>query len=149
MKDPQQHSQRKSQPAHEFFALVPLLSVALFALNNVVLKRTIPGFFTGKLSDVLFCFFMPLFISAVLARVCDLPACARVWIGIATTALAFIAVKTSAHASHALDQAILTLARPMGVHPAANRVDATDLVALPMLLVAWWFARTRAARALP
>ena len=131
---------------HEFFAALPLLSVALFALNNFLLKRMFPGFLTGKLSDLLFCFFMPLFVSAVLARLCRLAVPARVAIGIATTGLALTAVKTSTQASHALDQAIFLVVRPLGVHPAPNRVDPSDLIALPMLLVAWLYARARVAK---
>ena len=39
--------------APEFFGVLPLVAVALFALNNGVLKRAFPGFVTGKLSDLL------------------------------------------------------------------------------------------------
>ena len=55
--------------APEFFGVLPLVAVALFALNNGVLKRAFPGFVTGKVSDLLVCFFLPLFVSALLERV--------------------------------------------------------------------------------
>ena len=73
--------------AAEFFAVLPIVAVALFALNNAVFKHAFPGFFTGKLSDVSFCFFMPLFLSAVLAKLSRLGARKRVQIGITVTAV--------------------------------------------------------------
>jgi len=38
--------------APEFFGVLPLTAVALFALNNFVFKRAWPGLVTGKLSDL-------------------------------------------------------------------------------------------------
>ena len=132
--------------APEFFGALPLASVALFALNNGVLKRAWPGLVTGKLSDLMVCFFLPLFISALLARVSRAALAIRVAAGIALTATIFIAVKTSAAASHVLDRDIARLLAPLGLRTAPNRVDVTDLVALPMLAAAWLYARRKAAR---
>lgn len=131
--------------APEFFGVLPLLAVALFALNNFVLKHAWPGLITGKLSDLLVCFFLPLFVSALLERVSALGAAPRVAVGIALTATIFIAVKTSATASGRLDHDIERLLRPFGVRTAPNRVDVTDLCALPMLALAWLHARRKAA----
>ena len=61
--------------------------------------------------------------------------------GIALTAAIFIAVKTSAAASRVLDRDIAFLLQPFGVRTAPNRVDVTDLCALPMLALAWLHAR--------
>jgi hypothetical protein len=132
--------------APEYFSALPLAAVALFALNNGVLKRAWPGLITGKLSDVLICFFLPLFVSALLERVSRLAVATRMAIGIALTATIFIAVKTSAIASGLLDRDIARLLAPLGIHTAPNRVDVTDLCALPMLAVAWLYARRKAAR---
>ena len=55
--------------APEFFGVLPLMAVGLFALNNFVLKRAWPGLVTGKLSDLLICFFLPLFVSALMQRI--------------------------------------------------------------------------------
>lgn len=136
----------ESGGAPEFFGVLPLASVALFALNNAVLKRAWPGFVTGKLSDLTICFFLPLFVSALLERASRLRAAARVAAGIALTATIFIAVKTSPAASHGLDGAIALLLAPFGVRTAPNHVDVTDLCALPMLAAAWLYARRKAAR---
>ena len=131
--------------APEFFGAVPLMAVALFAINNGLLKRAWPGLVTGKLSDLLVCFFLPLFVSALLERVSRLSARTRLAIGIALTGAIFIAVKTSAAASHLLDRQIALLLQPFGVRTAPNRVDVTDLCALPMLALAWIYARRKAA----
>jgi hypothetical protein len=97
--------------APEFFGIVPLAAVGLFALNNFVLKRTWPGLVT------------------------------RVAAGIALTATIFIAVKTSVTASRMLDGDIAMLLQPLGIRSNPNRVDVTDLFALPMLALAWYHAR--------
>lgn len=132
---------KRARAAPEFFGVLPLMAVALFALNNGVLKGAFPGLVTGKLSDLLICFFLPLFVSAVLARVSRLEAGTRVAAGIALTAAIFVAVKTSATASHLLDHDIAWLLQPFGLRSAPNRVDVTDLCALPMLALAWFHAR--------
>jgi hypothetical protein len=132
--------------APEYFSALPLAAVALFALNNAVLKRAWPGLITGKLSDVLACFFMPLFISALLERVFRLAVATRMAIGVALTATIFIAVKTSAIASGMLNRDIALLLAPVGIRTAPNRVDPSDLCALPMLAVAWLYARRKVAR---
>jgi hypothetical protein len=130
--------------APEFFGFPPLTAVGLFALNNFVLKRAWPGLVTGKLSDLLICFFLPLFVSALMQRVSRLGATTRVAAGIALTAAIFIAVKTSATASRVLDRDIALLLQPFGVRTARNCVDVTDLWALPMLALAWLYARRTA-----
>jgi hypothetical protein len=130
--------------APEFFGILPLTAVGLFALNNFVLKRTWPGWVTGKLSDLLVCFFLPLFVSALLEQVSRLGAATRVTVGIALTATIFIAVKTSVAASLVLDRDIAMLLQPFGLRSMPNRADVTDLCALPMLALAWLHARRTA-----
>lgn len=130
--------------ASEFFGFLPLMAVGLFALNNFVLKRAWPGLVTGKLSDLLICFFLPLFVSALMERVSRLGAATRVAAGIALTATIFIAVKTSVTASRVLDHDIAMLLQPFAIRTAPNCVDVTDLWALPMLALAWLYARRMA-----
>ena len=140
---------RSGRGAPEFFGVLPLMAVALFALNNGVLKRAFPGFVTGKLSDLLICFFLPLFVSALLERLSRLEVGSRVAAGIALTAAIFIAVKTSAAASAVLDRDIALVLQPFGIRTAPNRVDVTDLCALPMLALAWLYARRSALAVAP
>ena len=89
--------------APEFLAWPPLLAVVLFTFNNFWLKGRAPGLLSGKLSDFAACFFLPLFLSALLAHVTPLPARARVAFGAAITVVVFTSVKTSAAASGLLD----------------------------------------------
>jgi hypothetical protein len=132
--------------APEFFGVLPLLAVGLFALNNGVLKHAWPGWFTGKLSDLTVCFFLPLFVSALLQRLSRLDAASRVAAGIALTATIFIAVKVSVTASGVLDRDVAILLQPFGIRTTPNRVDVTDLCALPMLALAWLYASRKAPR---
>jgi hypothetical protein len=143
---PRAASRPAASAAPEFFSVLPLASVALFALNNAVLKRAWPGLVTGKLSDLMICFFLPLFVSALLERVSRLGAATRIAGGVALTATVFIAVKTSPVASGVLDRDIALLLAPFGIRTAPNHVDVTDLCALPMLAAAWLYARRKAAR---
>lgn len=139
-------SRAASRGAPEFFSTLPLASVALFAMNNAVLKRAWPGLVTGKLSDLMVCFFLPLFVSALLERVSRLGAATRVAAGISLTATIFIAVKTSRVASGVLDHNVALLLAPIGIRTAPNHVDVTDLCALPMLGAALLYARRKARR---
>ena len=50
----------------EFFAPLPLLAVGLMVVNDRVLKPRLHNALTGKLSDLAVCFFLPLFVSALL-----------------------------------------------------------------------------------
>src|SRR5260221_7809571 len=79
----------------EFFNWPVLLSIALFGLKNWWLKATFHNWLTGKLSDFLFCFFFPLYCSAILAFVTRWPLRRRVWFGAILTLVIFAAMKTS------------------------------------------------------
>lgn len=127
--------------APEFLAWPPLLAVVLFTFNNFWLKGRAPGLLSGKLSDFAACFFLPLFLSALLAHVTPLPARARVAIGAAITVVVFTSVKTSAAASGLLDALCAALGSLVAFHSAKNRVDPSDLFALPMVLLACLWAR--------
>lgn len=93
----------------------------------------------GKLSDFAACFFLPLFVAALLARVTRWSRARRVAVGAVTTTLVFTLVKTSAAASAVLDGFCAALGSLVGLQSPANRVDPTDLLALPMVpLARWW-----------
>jgi len=131
------------EPGDELLAPIPLAAIALFGLNNFVLKRMFGGFITGKLSDVLACFFLPLFVSSTIGFFARRsPVRARVAIGCVVSATAFAAVKVSPAISHSLDRAIAFVASPIGT-TIPNRVDPTDLVALPIVMLAYAYARAR------
>lgn len=133
--------------AHEFFAPLPLLAVALFAANNFYLKFLAPGFITGKLSDALACFFLPLFISSVLEPFAPRSRRARVAVGCLLTLVLFTAVKTVPVASRALDQTLSLLTAPFPLRLSSNRVDPSDLLALPFVGAAFVYSSRSPRRA--
>jgi hypothetical protein len=109
---------------------LPLAAILVTAANDQLLKGSglLPAWLTGKLSDFAGLFFFPLVVAAVLRAK---TAAARTIVVVATGAL-FAAFKLS-------PRACAWIAPIAGVTP-----DATDLIALPMLAVAWWWmARLR------
>jgi hypothetical protein len=104
---------------------LPLAAILVTAANDHLLKGSglLPGWLTGKLSDFAGLFFFPLLVAAVLRAK---TARARTIVVVATGAL-FAAFKLS-------PRACAWIAPIAGVTP-----DATDLIALPMLAVAWWW----------
>lgn len=126
----------------EFFAPLPLLSVGLFALNNFSFKQAWPGFVTGKLSDVTACFFLPLFVSALLdlASRRRLRWRLRIGLGVLLTALVFVSVKLDADASRLLDGAVNAIGAPLGLPASVNHADRSDLLALTFLALSVLFA---------
>ena len=126
-----------------FYSAPALSAVALFALNNWVLKQHFPGWVTGKLSDLLVCFFLPLYIAALLRRCSGLEAKLRIKAGIALTAALLIAVKGSWLGSDLLNAIVQPLSAWLGMHTQPNFADPSDLVALPVLWLAFAFFAAR------
>lgn len=104
---------------------LPLAAIALTALNDHVLKGSglLPAWLTGKLSDFTGLFFFPLAVAAVVRARTAAP-----------RTIAVIAVG-AVFAWFKLSPAACARIAPIaGVIP-----DATDLVALPVLALAWWW----------
>lgn len=127
--------------APEFFSRTPLLAVATLALNDHVFKGAFHNALTGKLSDFAGCFFLPLYCSAVLAFATKWSWHVRVAIGAALTAVLFASIKSSSLASHWVTSTLENVSVPLGIGPLHVVSDATDLVALPMILLAVVYAR--------
>ena len=145
-----QRSQAKPRrPGSEFVAPLPLFVVALFAVNNHWLKQAWPGVVTGKLSDFAACFFLPLFFSALLGPLLPGRLRLRLGVGVGVTAVGFTAVKVLPGASQLLDAALSALTGLVGLGPSLNLVDPTDLVALPMLGVAYVYGARHAGKVAP
>jgi hypothetical protein len=104
---------------------LPLAAIALTAINDHLLKGSglLPAWLTGKLSDFTGLFFFPLAVAAVARARTAAP---RTIVVIAVGA-AFAWLKLS-------PDACARIAPIAGVTP-----DATDLVALPVLALAWWW----------
>jgi hypothetical protein len=143
------------RPASGFLQPLPLVALAVLALNDHVLKGSAPGWLTGKLSDVAGMVFFPLLLQAMWellrARLGGawgpsrrvLVACA------AATAVVFGAMQVWPLAGDAYRwglgalqwpaQALRLLAsgRPVqGVHPVHLTPDPSDLLTVPFVLVA-------------
>jgi hypothetical protein len=72
------------------------------AVNDAYFKPVLHDTLTGKLSDLAGCFFLPLWISALLALGTGWPLRRRLAIGCASTAMLFTAISTSRLAAGAL-----------------------------------------------
>lgn len=106
-----------------------VLALVVLVLNDHVLKQAWPGWVTGKLSDVAGLVVAPLLLSAALAALRvrrSLP------VAVAMTGAGFVVVKASAEGA-ALVSALWSVG-----FPTVMRADATDLLALPALGIAWW-----------
>jgi hypothetical protein len=121
----------------EFFNPLCLTSVALFATNNFFLKYQFPGWFTGKLSDFTACYFLPLYISAVLSLLSKWTLQQRLVVGGILTTLVFTLVKISALASDHMNTLFTWITTLFGFGPSLNIADPTDLIALPMIGIAY------------
>lgn len=123
---------------------VPLIAVAILALNDHFLKYQFPSEFTGKLSDVAGLFLFPLFLVALVCLTANLIQDKResiYWINrpllvgaILVTAAIFSAVKLS-HA--AADFYLQTLGR-LGF-PSRIVMDPSDLWTLFILIFTYWY----------
>jgi hypothetical protein len=133
--------QRTKMP--EFFNLWCLSTVGLFALNNHYLKYQYHNWLTGKLSDFAVCFFLPLFVSSLIALLVNWPAKTRLLAGSALTIAIFSGVKISPWASNLLNEILSVVTTAVGFSPSFNRADSSDLIALPLVALACVFGINR------
>jgi hypothetical protein len=140
---------------HPLLHPVSLAAIALLVVNDHVFKAAWPGLVTGKLSDVAGLVFFPLLLAAVAQRFRPTLSLRRTVAACALlTALGLAAIKLWPLAGDAYRVGLGALQWPfralwalLHAHalPALARValtpDATDLVALPAVLIAVWLAR--------
>lgn len=106
---------------------LPLFAVALLALNDHVLKHAhvLPGWLTGKLSDVAGLFFFPIFLFALAHGVLGEPRAERRVVRASmlagVTVLVFVGIKLVPSLNELVGRVLGTIA-----------LDATDLVACPL-----------------
>ncbi len=114
-----------------------LLSIALLLLNDHYLKSAYPSWFTGKLSDFAGLFFFPFLLAVALQLVLSWTHWTPRRIGALSfglTGVWFILLKTTPW-GNALT--VNLLAHLLG-HPVQLVLDPTDLIALVVLIPAWW-----------
>ncbi|MBV1851659.1 hypothetical protein [Catellatospora tritici] len=119
---------------------VSLTGLALLPLNDHLLKAWYPGPVTGKLSDLAGMLMFPPLLACLLALVPRLSVRVLGPAALALTGAGFTLVKATSEGARAASQAWSALHGP-----SAIRADATDLIALPALALAWW-AWQRSAR---
>lgn len=127
--------------APEFFSALPLLAVGVLAVNDHFLKDAFHNTLTGKLSDFAGCFFLPLYVSAMLGVVTRWQLERRLAIGVAVTLLIFIPVSVNRAAADFVARTVELVAIPLGIGPQWIACDPTDLIALPMIVLAVLYAR--------
>ena len=134
----------------EFFAPLPLLAVGLMVFNDRVLKPRLHNGLTGKLSDVAGCFFLPLFVSALLGFVWKRHPRARVVVGAAIAGLFYTAQEIWKGFEEGLLVVLRLAGRPLGIEHFVLTSDVTDLWTLLMvpLAVAYGFRRVASATSL-
>ncbi|AEI64853.1 hypothetical protein [Corallococcus macrosporus] len=128
----------------EFLAPLPLCAVALMAVNDRWLKPTFHNALTGKLSDVAICFFLPLYVSALLALVTRWPRARRVAVGAGITACLYTALKVSQPAADLFCELLRPLGALLGITGFRAWADPTDLVTLPLIWAAVRYSRAAA-----
>jgi hypothetical protein len=136
---------RRAVPAGELFHPVTLAMLALLVVNDHVLKGgPLPGWLTGKLSDVAGMASFPLVVTAALDSVLWVIALAgapvdftlRRWklaVAIGGTAALMLAIKLSSGAARVVAGWLADLWGHAAIVP-----DPTDLFALPALAIAAW-----------
>jgi hypothetical protein len=146
----------RALPAGELLHPLPLAALALLVVNDHALKAWAAGTelaaVTGKLSDVAGLLFFPLLVTAGLDLALMLAArlgasvdfSLRRW-KLAAACGATLVLFTAIKVSPAAADAVARLLRQLGVS-AHIVVDPTDLVALPMVGVAWWLGRAELRR---
>lgn len=129
--------------APEFFNRYVLLAIVLFAANNFWLKAMYGNWLTGKISDFTFCFFFPLYLSALISMISTAEVRIRVMAGALLTLLVFSAVKLSPFCSEFLNSVISPISKIIFQRQSLNSVDISDLIALPFILIAICFGLSR------
>lgn len=123
-----------------------LLATVVLATNDWLLKPSaLDAAVTGKLSDVAGMIIAPLWLATALSWVTTLNR-RVVAFSIASVVVMFVAIKTSLPAARAMESALAIATKLAGLATPRIVVDASDLIALPAVLIAWWIARDDMAR---
>lgn len=136
-------------PMPEFLSPLPLSAVALMAINDRWLKPTFHNALTGKLSDGALCFFLPLYLSALLALVTRWPRATRLYVGAGVCALVFTALKVSPEAARLFCALLRPVGAPLGFTSFRAVADPTDLLTLPLIWAAVLHGRRMGPRLPP
>jgi hypothetical protein len=120
----------------ELAAPLPVAAVLLMVVNDRVLKPRFHNALTGKLSDIAICFFLPLFVSALLAIVWRSRPRTRLLVSAALAAFVFVGQEIWPAFQSAFLHMLHMVGGPLGLRSFALTTDATDLWALAMVPLA-------------
>jgi hypothetical protein len=128
-----------------------IVAVAILLLNDHVMKRAYPGWFTGKASDVAGLIFFPLLavslyeVAFPLLRKPIIPSRIQLNIALVVTGIAFACVKLFPAIGGWYSVTWGWLSAPLhgSLAPVALVQDPTDLLTLPALWIASWIGRAR------
>jgi hypothetical protein len=127
---------------------VSIIALVVLLLNDHLWRRIAPSWFTGKIGDFAWLIFAPFLVAAILAWLLPRHLKRRDEVvghgSIILIALIFAFAKT-VPAFHALTIRVL---ETLAGWPNILRMDPTDLVALPALLIAWLIWERSAGRSL-
>ena len=132
---------------------VALLSIAVLIVNDHFLKAAYSNWITGKLSDFAGLVFFPLLLVSAWELVRNRgPSRTALNVACVSTAIVFTLAKTTPAGSLAFQWGLGLAQWPFralagdSLARVAHVMDATDLIALPSIALAWWIgaARTRA-----
>lgn len=104
-----------------------LAGLVVLVLNDHYFKSAYPGWFTGKVSDFAGLFILPIFFSAVSSG--------SIALNCSLSALIFFIWKSP------LVEPLITAGNAMGI-PFHRTIDPTDLIALTMLPLSYWYLKT-------
>jgi hypothetical protein len=146
---------RRVLPGDGLLHPVAIAAIAVLVLNDHLLKAAFPGPITGKISDFCGLVFFPLAVQAICelgtgAFGRDTTASRRVLLAaLAATGIGFAAIKLVPEINAVAEWTLGWLQWAAGVFvapaPSPTRIalDATDLVALPALGLAWLIGMRR------
>jgi len=123
---------------------VSIGAIVLLLFNDHIWRRVAPSWFTGKIGDFAWLIFAPFLLAALLAWL--LPKRAELVGRIAIIGVgAIFALAKTVPAFHMIT---IKMLETLTGWPNVLRLDPTDLLALPALLIAWWIWRQSAIRSI-
>jgi hypothetical protein len=123
---------------------VSIAAIIVVLLNDHWWRRVAPSWFTGKIGDFAWLIFAPFLLAVILAWL--LPRREKIVGAVAIIGVGLIfGLAKTVPAFHALTIGVLEF---LTGWPNVLRLDPTDLLAMPALLIAWWIWEHSATRSI-
>ena len=129
------------------FNPLPIICIIIFSVNNFYLKSEYSNWLTGKLSDLTFCFFCPLWLYSVVLflkpQFTEKQKNITISLSTLFTAILFTLMKTNINFSQFHDLIQLKIWENLGVSPHKNILDISDLLALLSCIGAFYYGKSK------